>query len=556
MLNSTFSTTSFLVSTTSSVANFSSNTPANSISSSSFEFGFFGVGASVNQSSTSTANSPFSLVAASTAVTTSITSSPLFSSQGSTVSLTVTTIISSKDSVTPAAALVTPAPQSNSALITSTSPFTIVSTGTNPAGQLFTTSFIFAPAALASNAPTPFLIIVSNSLSTSANGQISAVPLTLLATQASQLPSVVTGSSGQVFTIPTALLQTQASGNSPLILSATSATSEIPSQGGASGSVGAAGSPSNNSPNNRKVLTWSQAKTFLGGYLPVIAAKFHEMGWTAMCQHSLASSSFNPLLGQTSYEPFVTCAGSAVSWILIPFASDVIFFDTNYGCDNPNPLTPANPCWPPRMTSNGWVLRLIETILSVTAAISLILIALWFAHPHGAHNDLTSIAAVAAVASHPTVVKDFSCSAEMSASELKQTLKGKKYKLEEFVTNAGVARYGLVPAYDDTDIAQQRSANEKWHKTAKPGWLDRLHKSWQENLFYADGIFLCYLIALLAITAAYVRDVERSVFAKLFPGSTVGRRIVFAVIAAVAGMNYNRIERGTFHLPCTSCFKC
>jgi hypothetical protein len=72
----------------------------------------------------------------------------------------------------------------------------------------------------------------------------------------------------------------------------------------------------------------------------------------------------------------------------------------------------------------------------------------------------------------------------------------------------------------------------------------RLSMGWKEFSLYADGVFLCYLLALLAIVAVYLRDIDQSSFAKLFADSSVGRRIVFALIGAIAAMNFSRIERG------------
>jgi hypothetical protein len=234
-----------------------------------------------------------------------------------------------------------------------------------------------------------------------------------------------------------------------------------------------------------------------------------------------------------------TLAPYLTSWAIIPFASDSISFDTNYGCANPNPATPANPCWPPKMTANTWVIRLLQGFLSVTAAVALALIALWFKKPHGATNDPTSIAAVAAIASHPRVVRDFCCPIEATSNELKASLKGKKYHLDEYQAANGTLRYGMVPELTEPTLSQTTPATQ-------PSRIRELFNAgWKTTELTKDVVYLVYLFAILGITSAYLRDIDNSPFARMLEGSTVGRRIVFALLAAIASAYFSALERGT-----------
>jgi hypothetical protein len=228
---------------------------------------------------------------------------------------------------------------------------------------------------------------------------------------------------------------------------------------------------------------------------------------------------------------------------IMPFAADSIFFDTNYGCDNPNPLTPQNPCWPPKMTTNTWVIRTLQGFLGVTAAVALALIAMWFKKPHGATNDPTSIAAIAAIASHPDIVRDFSCSAEMTTSELKKRVKKNKYILDEFQIANGTVRYGMVP------LAPPNGSVPEQEDTAKtPSKLRAFFSTgWKTMAVYKDVVYILYLFAILGLTAAYLRDIDKSVLARMFEGSTVGKRLFFAVLASIASVYFSKMERGTSH---------
>jgi hypothetical protein len=300
------------------------------------------------------------------------------------------------------------------------------------------------------------------------------------------------------------------------------------------------------------VLSWPKAKTFLGGYLPVVVAKLYQMAWTAFHNDAQQMAPFthlsspngapgSALFGSPDLLSWVTLVPVAASWLMIPFAADSIYFDTNYECPNPDPTNPNNPCWPPKMTSNPWVIRTLQAFLSVTALVSVALIAAWFKKPHGGSNDPTSIAAVAAITGHPEVLRDFACAAEMSTKDLKRALKGKKYKLGEYQNAQGTTRYGMIPA-EEHESAHNLSSDQATTVSKRSRF--GVGMGWKEFSLYADGIFVCYIIGLLAIVAVYLRDVDKSSLAKLFSGSSVGRRIVFALIGAIAAMNFSRIERG------------
>jgi hypothetical protein len=249
------------------------------------------------------------------------------------------------------------------------------------------------------------------------------------------------------------------------------------------------------------------------------------------------SPSIGTVFGGPDWMSLFTMAPYLFGWVMIPLASDSIFFDTNYGCSNPNPLTPENPCWPPKMMANTWVIRTLQGFLAVTAAVSLALIAVWFKKPHGANNDPTSIAAVAAVASHPEIVRDFSCPAEMTTDGLKKRIKNKKYSLAEYQTADGTMRYGMVPAVLLTASTPEQAEGAK----ARGGLFNA---GWETKALFVDAIYLLYLFAILAITVEYLQDINKSPFANMFQGSTVGKRIIFAILASIASAHLSRLERG------------
>ena len=236
----------------------------------------------------------------------------------------------------------------------------------------------------------------------------------------------------------------------------------------------------------------------------------------------------------------------------MPFASEAVFLDTNYGCTNPDINRPNNPCWPPRMTANPAVVYTIQGLLSIAAIATLAQIALWFKKPRAAAFEPVSIASVAAISGHPDVARDFLVSQETTTKELKKRLEDKKYKLSEYQTASGTTRFGLVPVtsedqrasriltipIDGVSGAAQSQAKSKLRK------LLQLGNDWKQIATYVDGFFLAYLVALLGLTATYMRDVDKAWLAKIFGSSTLGRRIFFAAVALIASTHFSKLEKG------------
>lgn len=139
----------------------------------------------------------------------------------------------------------------------------------------------------ASAVPTGVVFFVSNSISTSTGTPI-AVAITFFQATVNPSSLVVTGSSGRVFTVPTALLQSAASLSTPTRVSPSNASVSSASSGtGGSGSENGASDGGSSGLDGVKVaiLAWPKSKTFLGSYLPVMVAKFYQMGWAVSSIH-------------------------------------------------------------------------------------------------------------------------------------------------------------------------------------------------------------------------------------------------------------------------------
>ncbi|OCL13147.1 hypothetical protein AOQ84DRAFT_226305 [Glonium stellatum] len=354
--------------------------------------------------------------------------------------------------------------------------------------------------------------------------------------------SVWTGTNGDVHTVPVTMLSTRP-------ISATQAATATPTatQPPNSGGLGI--------PAAVAIFTWPTSKTFLGGYLPILMAKLFQMSWGSLHTHINGLTPFSHLAspqgasaGELSGPGFstwyVSVAYSAV-WIMTPIASETIWFDTNYQCSNPDLNNPSNPCWPPRMSVNSPIVRVLQTLLTLVAVVTLAIIVLWFRKPSGCSGDPTSIAAVAQLMGHPEVVRDFqNLDAEMTEKELEVFLKDKRYKLDMYQTATGAQRYGIVPAPLDGRPTQE-VLQIPHDIDSSPRVIRNILAGWKSLATYADAIFVFFLLGLLSIVAAYVKGGANSRLTKLFETDSVGRRLFFAILACVAAAKWGRIQRDT-----------
>jgi hypothetical protein len=407
---------------------------------------------------------------------------------------------------------------------------------TNSLGSLTTNTITLTPGTSIS---TGVIYFVSSSTTTSADGSVYNTPVTYLQVQADpSLPSV-TDSSGSIITV------------SPQLIATSAAPNPIPTGVHSSGG-GPTSSNGNDGASNVLIMSWPQAKTFLGGYLPILLAKGYQIAWASLYRQARNAAPINLLTsanGATGNA--LNGAMDTLSWInlvpyiastaIVPFVSAGISFDTDYGCSNPNLANPTNPCWPPKLTANVWVIRLVQSFLSLIALVAITLVALWFKKPRESTNDPTSIAAVAAIAGHPEVVRDFTCDDNTNESTLKDKLKQKRYTLTEFADGSGERRYGLVPItlepVNDT-IGKSESKSSKL--------LQVFGTRWSRRAIIFDGIFIVYVLGLLAIVAVYISNIDKTELLKMFSGSSIGKRILFAILASIVSINLGRIERGTY----------
>jgi hypothetical protein len=203
------------------------------------------------------------------------------------------------------------------------------------------------------------------------------------------------------------------------------------------------------------------------------------------------------------------------------------------------------------MSVNLWVGRVLQVLLGLVAVTIVVLIALWFKKPSGSTGDPTSIAAVATLMGHPEVERDFKeFDAEMSFKQLKERLQNKKYQLSTYQTPANTERYGIVPVPLDANdgpnanLVIPRSGLPSSAATSRMKMNFNFVTNWKSFQMRSDIIFTLYLFGILGATILYVSHVNNMTAIHLFDGSTVGRRLLFAILACFGASYWARLQRG------------
>lgn len=222
---------------------------------------------------------------------------------------------------------------------------------------------------------------------------------------------------------------------------------------------------------------------------------------------------------------------------LAPLSSELLFLDTSYtGC----PVTlnnPVNPCWPPRLSIDPIVSRVVQGLLTFIAIMTLTFMGMSFRMRTGIYSDPSSIGSIAALVHHPEVIEDFrTLSEEVSIKDINRLLGDKLYKLGEYQRQDGIWRYGLVPAVptfqhyvrDGPPPHQNRPRSRRWKIL---------------GLFF-DFLFLLVVLALLGIVVAYYLDGRDDPFNRFFNSHTFGPKFVLTGVGTLIAINWKRLERG------------
>jgi len=224
---------------------------------------------------------------------------------------------------------------------------------------------------------------------------------------------------------------------------------------------------------------------------------------------------------------------------LAPLSSELLFLDTKYtNCPFPQPNNQNNPCWPPRLSIDPILSRIVQGLLTYTAIMTLSLMLMTFRVRTGIYSDPSSIGSIAALVHHPDVTEDFRMlSDDASNRDINRLLGDKLYKLDEYQRQDGIWRYGLVPAVPGTFQHYVRDGPPPVQKRSKS-------RRWKVLDISFDVLFLLVLLALLGIVVAYYKDGKDDPFNRFFNSATFGPRFILTGVGTLIAINWKRLERG------------
>ena len=218
-----------------------------------------------------------------------------------------------------------------------------------------------------------------------------------------------------------------------------------------------------------------------------------------------------------------------------PFASEALFLDMTYDCEVPTD-DPLHRCWPPLLSANPFILRLLQALLTFIAIMTLSLCYIVSRCYTGIYDNPTKLSTVMSLFSHPAVLADFQkTDPNGTLSELRSHIGHKNYRLDYYNTVDGSSRYGVVPSSPD-EVEDRRSLSS----THKPRAESNLMRKWDLGL---DVFFSFFLIGVLIVVVSYFRDDSDSAFNRFFNSNSFGPRFFMTIVGSVISSNWNRLER-------------
>lgn len=341
---------------------------------------------------------------------------------------------------------------------------------------------------------------------------------------------------------------------------------------------------------------WEQKNTFIGSYLPIMIATILEIIWMAifakvkLVSPFIAMSRPHGAAGKDSLFPYYLNSNltptaisaflgghwpmlfASIAYAVVSFlpaiASESLFADTFY-CSNPNPNKPLNPCFPPRLSVDPFIVRLLQALLGFLAVMALGIALLLTRLPSGIFADPSSIIGVATLARHPTLASEFNAMhTDATMGDLKSHIGSKRFALRDHQTTDGTWRYGIVQLDQYGDVLEKSPKYQHdQHKTPQayspyaefptidpqpllstPNYLPtsskRNHRlSARKTLAVQTTLFMVFLLGVLGIVTAYYIDKSNSAFNIFFSSNSFGPRFIMTLTGTIISLHLRRLQR-------------
>lgn len=298
--------------------------------------------------------------------------------------------------------------------------------------------------------------------------------------------------------------------------------------------------------------TWPLWWVFVAGYLPLLLAILLKLIWIsiefniklvapfiqlshsdgalasdALFTHYLSSNmtpAFISALVNKQYLMFWTSITSLIVGFLAPLASEVLFLDTHYDCGTEN-------CWPPKLSANGIILRLLQGLLSFVAIMTIVITVMFFRSSTGIYSNPSSIASVASLIHHPDVLDDFrNMDPDLSLLDMAKQIGDKRYYLGTYKAQNEIWRYGLAPASQQyaigwTKVPLGPTASSPTPHPERPESTKAKKNSHQVSTAL-DLVVGLFTLGVLGVVVAYYIDGSNSGFNRFFNSNSFGPRFL------------------------------
>jgi hypothetical protein len=295
------------------------------------------------------------------------------------------------------------------------------------------------------------------------------------------------------------------------------------------------------------LITWPLWWVFAAGYLPLLLAILVKVFWTSvyanvkliepfiqLSKHdgALARDTLHTYYLSSNLTPdpilaffkgrwliFWTSFVYLVVGLLAPLASEVLFLDTHYGCG-------TDTCWPPKLSADGVVLRLLQGLLSFIAIMALTIMIIMHGSTTGVYSNPSSIASIASLLHHPDVLDDFrNLNDSISAKNLKKQLGNKRYQMGMYREPDEGWRYGIVPASQNYSPGWTQIPLNQSTGSTKPETKRTHHISTALDIGFA-----VFILGLLGVAVVYFLDGSNSGFNRFFNSNAFGPRFFMVCI--------------------------
>ena len=319
---------------------------------------------------------------------------------------------------------------------------------------------------------------------------------------------------------------------------------------------------------------WGSSETFLGTYLAILIAVVYRILWTMVYNGFNLIDPFwqlmqpNGALAENAFFAFYQAqsnllgpiaallrrrwvlASIAVTYLvacLLPaLASESIFVVTDWQCSNPDLSNTHNPC-PPKVVANFAILKLLQGLLAFACVILLLLTSLLLCTKTGLPSDPRSIATVASLMRHPSLVEDLNeAPVAVTPKHMESIFSGKRYRLAFYTSANGGNGYGIIPANDYAEHSNPMLSNSNGYQyTPVDGSLPFSDRNMASTFRFivTDGVLVLTVLGTFSVIIAYYLDHSSSGFNNFFNSSTFGPRFILTLAGTVIAGLWKSTEK-------------